>query len=474
MADIRDQLNRCENAVRAGQLSSAASILSAIPAKEIPRDLFVRAANLCRRTGKVTLGLRILTPVIHPKTASIKPASDLEIAEYAVLLQRAGGVLEALQLLESLGKSAPVEVPLYRAYCHFSRWNYAPAIPELDAYLASDLPDYARIVGEVNLASALIAARDDKRAFTILESLLSRTENAHRLRGNCLEMKAQLEIRAGRLDSASRHLDQALQILTSGWDRLFAHKWQSFITAKQTGNIEPLMKVKQQAAELQHFETQRDVDLLLLLVQFNEAKFNHLYFGSPLEGYRAKLVDSFGRIPSCSHYVHGSTNVEPMDFTKAGKLNHLLRILSRDLYRPVTLGALFGELFPTEYFDIFHSPDRIHQLIRRSRRHLDDLNADASITSNKGSFKLELGPKAAVVLNLNESPSDSNETWWQHLQTKFTPGTTFTAKEARAHLNLSEGQFRRLAIWAQDRHYLQTGRAGPATIYEIDPRGRAA
>lgn len=306
MPDILNLLARCESAVRAGQLSTAAAVLSALPVNEIPRELRVKAANLCRRTGKVSLGLRILTPVIHPNTNASAPASAIEIAEYAVLLQRAGGVGEALQRLQALGDRGPLELGLYRAYCHFSQWNYDLAIPELDAYLAQDLPAYARIVGEVNLASALISTQEDDRARTILQNLLRKTEDAQRLRGNCFEMKAQLEIRAGRFEEALRDLDHAMRILTSGWDNLFARKWQSFIIAQQTGDPRPLLEIRERALELRHFETLRDIDHLILHVRFEEERFNRLYFGSPLRGYRKKLLALAGHPPRRENYVNGS------------------------------------------------------------------------------------------------------------------------------------------------------------------------
>lgn len=474
MSDILNLLDRCESLIRSGQLSTAATLLSAISANELPRALRFKAANLCRRTGKVPLGLRILTPVIHPKTKASDPASPNEIAEYAVLLQRAGGVREALQRLQALGDRGPQETGLYRAYCHFSQWNYNLAIPELDAYLAQDLPAYARIVGEVNLASALISAQEDERAQMILSDLLTKTENAQRLRGNCFEMKAQLEIRSGRFEEALRSLDHAMHILTTGWDNLFAQKWQSFIKAKLTGDTRPLLEIRERAFQLRHFETLRDVDHLLLHVRFEEERFDRLYFGSPLKGYRKKLLLLAGHPPKSESYVNGSLEVEPLEFTQTGKLNHLLQILSRDLYRPVNLGTLFAELFPSEHFDIFHSPNRVHQLLRRGRRHLEEIDADIRITGDHGGFQLQLGKNAAVRLHLQEAPSETFEVWLRRLQTEFPHGAVFNAKEACARIGISKGQFRRFALWAQDKHYLQTGRTGPATIYEIEPSRRAS
>lgn len=367
-ASVRDQLQRCEEAVRAGQTSVAAALLTAIPAKEIPRELLRQAANLCRRVGKVSLGLRILTPIIRPQKLNDRPATPQEIAEYAVLLQRAGSVIEALQLLESLRGNGPHETYLYRAYCNFARWDYASAVPELETYLAGDLAPYARTVGEVNLASALIGAQQDSRALELLENLIANTGNALRLRGNCLEMSAQLRIRAGDLDLAAQELDAAAEILTGGLDRLFIQKWRSFISALRSGDIQSLIETREQAIALRHFETVRDVDHLILRIRFDEGRFEHLYFGTPSVGYREKIVESLRRRPGKDHLIIGDPSAEPVEFAGTDKVGQVLGLIARDLYRPIQLGSLFAELFPEEHFDIFHSPDRVHQLIRRARR----------------------------------------------------------------------------------------------------------
>lgn len=467
MSEIRDQLQRCEEAVRAGRIPVAAAILSALSAKDIPRPLLAQAANLCRRTGKIALGLRWLAPVVRPKTPAA-PARDAEIAEYAVLLQRTGGVGEALRLLESLGDRGPAETRLYRAFCHFARWDYARAVPELEAYLAGELAPYARVVGEVNLASALIGANADERALALLRTLLARPETAPRLRGNCLEMKAQLEMRAGRPKQARRDAEAALALLTGGWDRLFVDKWRSFIEASRTGDPAPLLETQRRAADLRHHETVRDLDHLILRVRFDEERFHRLYFGTPSAVYRAKIVESLGRPPACAEYVCGAPGAAPLEFDGTDKLSRLLRFLARDLYRPVKTGALFAELFPEEHFDIFHSPNRVHQLLRRARARLEETGADVRIHGERGDFRLELGPSAALRLRLDELPAEPHEIWWGRLRATFGPGAGFTAREARARLGLSAGQFRRFAAWAQERRRLQVYGAGPATVYEID------
>ncbi|MBX3016473.1 MAG: hypothetical protein KF767_01185 [Bdellovibrionaceae bacterium] len=471
---VQDLLQNCEDAVRAGQMSTASLILSSIPAKDIPRKLIGRAANLCRRTGKVTLGLRLLTRIIHPEKVGAAPATAVEIAEYAVLLQRAGGIAEALELLESPRSQGPWETRLYRAYCFFARWDYARAVPELESYLDGELAPYARVVGEVNLASALIGAQEDERALPLVESLIAKTGNALRLHGNCLEMAAQLRIRSGQFERAAEDLDAAAKILTGGLDRLFIQKWRGYLVALREGRLTPLLETRALAAELRHFETLRDIDHLILRTGFDETRFERLYFGTPSPAYREKLVASLGRAPTHGHYVDGAAGSAPIEFAGTDKVSRVLHLVSRDLYRPIQLGTLFAELFPREHFDIFHSPDRVHQLIRRARRQLKAQGLDMKIEGRGGSFQLFRGPEAALLLRAAPDVADPHERWWNTLLQSFRPGMEFSAREARGRLGLSTGQFRRFARWAQERRSLHVYGAGPATTYEIASLARPA
>ncbi len=456
-------IENCESALRSGQGRLAAELLSHLRINEIPRSYRLSLANLCRRAGLLNQGLRILTPILYPELKGIQaPASDMEKAEYAVLLERSGAVREALGFLKDLDSTKAPEILLYRAFCHFKSWNYGSSIPDLQKFIQLIEDPYQRLVGQVNLAAAFVAESRAQESRELLAEI-KRTGKAQgymRLVANSLELLAQLQISLRKLDQAKAALNEAAEIFANDQttDRFFVRKWQLVVEALETHQIEPLNRLRQKARDMREWETLREADLVELKIQTSEELLAKLYFGTPFADYKARIERSIGRRPLADEYLFGDPRGPVFDtetgtfsgnsFSKPGHLVHkVLSALTRDLYRPLRIGGLFAELFPDEHFNVFSSPNRVHQLLHRTRDWLAQNEIPARIQAQEGQYALAVeGPVAFKISN-----STAVDRWSPliaRLKSELRGASEFTSQDLRKHLGLSRSSATRFLRWA--------------------------
>ena len=442
---------------------------------QVPRSLRLPLANLCRRAGLVSVGLRLLSPLVYPEKSGVEmPATSAEVAEYAVLLERCGSTKEALQLLSRVNTIEVPEARLYRAFSLFTQWEYQAAIPELEQFLKSDASPYSIFVGRVNLAAALVVTElDKKRALDLLSENIEIAEknNYVRLHGNCLELLAQVHIQDGDWTKAQQSLDTAESFFGSArvHDQLFVRKWQAVIDAFRTKSASPLLTFREEALLRGEPEGARDADLFSLMVEFDERRFNHLYFGTPFPAYRERIRQKLGRVPTVSEFSYGDASAPGIDLGQelpAKGLHRLFEALLKDFYCAPRVGGLFVELFPEETFNIFTSPKRVHQAVLRARRYLEGLGAPVEISCEDGSFALKMTGPFSFRVPLEAQLVDPNQAHLRVLREAFA-GREFTAKDAREKLALSPSTFKRFATWAIEEGELTRLGAGSSTWYSI-------
>jgi hypothetical protein len=147
----------CDAFIRAGQDQKAERALAELDIPKIPRKWRLPLATLCRRVALISTGLKILSSVIS-SSSKAAAASSAEIAEYAALLQKFGAVDDALRLLKEVDDREVPEALMYRAVCHFSRWEYPEAVPLLEKYIKAAPSEYQALIGRVNLAAYVLIA----------------------------------------------------------------------------------------------------------------------------------------------------------------------------------------------------------------------------------------------------------------------------------------------------------------------------
>jgi tetratricopeptide (TPR) repeat protein len=483
---LKQMLEHFESALRQGLISQVAKALSELDWNQVPRPWRQPLANVCRRAGLVSFGLKILSPIARPQTLNEDPATPVEMAEYAVLLQRIGVVDEALSILERLSVKDVPDAALFKAYCHFQLWNSEEAIACLEEYLQTPVNGYARTLGQLHLAAAYLTADRRLQARELLIPLVHecRWQNHTRLLASSLELSAQLCFQARDLTGAQASLNEAVAVLRRANDQTFASKWRAAIASRLSNSTAPLKVFREEALRRHDPESVREADLLALQVEFKAGEFDHLYFGSPYEQYRARVRLALGQSPRGSEYIWGDVNSTALfdlssgeisgypSLSQGSKVHQLAHILLRDFYRPSSVGSLFSELFTGETFDVEHSPDRVHQVLSRARRFLEAAKLPLQITSRSGKFNLQLSGPLAIRIRLERQLPDVNSVQLHALRSQFSE-EPFSAREARTALSLSPAEFKRLASWAVEHGQLQKLGASSSTVYTLVRRRTA-
>ena len=485
MLELREVIDNCEAALRAGRGPAAAKLLNQLKTATIPREQRLLLANLCRRAGLVTQGLKILSPVVRGQIGLSKSSTPTveEWAEYAVLLQRNGVVREALQILSRPGMEKTPPSLLYKAFCHFNQWDYVKAVPTLELYVEADLVPYTKLVGQTNLAAAYIGTRQYDKAIVKLDENLrfAKAGNYQRLLSNNLELRAIVHIDQTEFAQAKSCLHEASAILgqSDTLDQLFVQKWLAAIDSFETKQTEALDRFRSTAVLRKDYESVREADLLKLRVQFEEPLFCQLYFGTPFEAYQKRIRETLRLAPSRTHHRLGDDSGPTFDLQTAeldgspavsvgGKTHQLIEVLYRDFYKPIGIGGLASELFVGEYFDIETSPDRVHQILRRARTELKASPLPLRIVEQSQQYAVVNEAPIQILVPLQRQSVQWELLQIEKLKANLEKSTAqFKAVDARARLNLSPAEFKRLASWATENGYLERYGAGPATTYSI-------
>lgn len=473
-------LRECDEHIRQGRDERAHRLLRDLEISKLPHGLRRDFANLCRRSGLLAQGLRILTPLIRDETAS-----EPERAEYAMLLQRSGAVTEALALLQKLDPRKDPQVLLFQAFCHFNEWNYEAALPLLQRYLEFPLAEYPRLIARVNLVACLLTLRLWEDAESEIARAFSESENAGRLRGNLHELRAQLHLSRENYAQAREDLAKAQEILggIQNEDLLFVRKWKAVIDLNEKTNSEPMKKVLVDAENASDWETAREARLFLLSERFDVDAYLELLVGTPFTGYRARIQNRLAQIelPELpSRWRWGASDSAALDLA-TGELNgvnrevrpptakclQLIEALSQDLFRPQSLATLFGHLFPRERFDICSSPQRVHQIMARTRRWLNDNDLPLVIEESGGQFRLRKPTAFALILTLTREPRENKQRLLQRLERDFGSEAYFTSPEAATRLGISESLMKRVLAWGVAQKRIQRQGRGSGTTYSL-------
>lgn len=478
-----DLINKqCDESLKAGRGQEAATILNKINISEVPRQWRLPLARLCRRAGTITTGLKLLTTIVRPKAREgSSDATPSEWAEYAALLNLNGAVAEAEQILAELPVKQAPETDLFIAFCHFGQWEYEAAVPHLRRYISVQSDFYARLVGQVNLASALLGSMAYEEAEQLLEELigLASEKKLLRLAVNSREMFSQMLIRRGDLALAEVELKKLLIQLESDStsDLFFVRKWLAIAESLSKGDDGALQEFRLSALQRGDWESLREADLYLQKLRHNEEEFNHLYFGTPYLAYRQRIELETGRRPSTDFFIFGlqknrclrlCTGEWDLGSLKPAKAaHHTLRALTRDLYRPMSIGGMFAEIYPGEHFNVFHSPMRLHQVLRRARKEFAMAKLPLQIVENSGRYVLKKDITLSIELPLDTSPIEWSAVLLQRLVSRLGPGSDFVPRQACQLLKISSQSFQRLATWALGKGLLARYGSGAATGYRL-------
>lgn len=493
-------LNELDRFLKLGQASQVKSKLKQIKRKDIPRSLLVPLAKIGMRVGLPQFSLSILTPIVRPLRPIKNNPTPLELAQYAIGLVQIGAIDEGLKILESLNGSNVAEVYFYQAIALFNIWDYQRAIPILTRYLEStEINNYEKLVGNVNLAAAFIAEKNIPKAQQLLSQLLPqlREKNYQLLLGNVLELSSQLSIAKQDYPEALSFLTEASSVIPKSNLRyhLFLKKWDvitnMFLEGANKKQIAELEKVKDQARQLRHWETIRECDLYKAIIQQDQTLFKHVYIGSPLLGFRKRMKMLFPyeiEIPQTydwcikardsSYYI---SQIRCFDMEngkdlltgatlKSGQLIHrLLFFLSQDFYRPIKLATLYAHLFPDRYYNYIHSPARIYELIFRTRKWLNDHQVPILIEENMGEYNINATEPLKIRISTQQKSASQLSSFIKTLLSVDLKNG-FTCTHIVSIINKPRRTVHRLIQNALEDGFLQRIGKGSKTKYHLTER----
>ena len=427
-----DDLSEVEAWVRKGQFDVALRQLTSLQEKPIDRRHWAQVASLFRRCGRPIEALRLLSSVVRPSGRLAPSASAAECAEYGVALHLIGADQEASELLSQVNARHYPNAQLYQAFSLFGRWEYDQAVPTLRAYLRNpDLTEYQRLVGEVNLAAALVMIRNAESS-TLIRNALERASrlDAKLLEVNLLEISVQDAVFSKNLKAISPALRRAQKILSGHRDiySLFIRKWEaiaSMLSTSPRSSAQLFQSVREDAARLRHFDTIRECDFHQAAHFHDHNVLAHVYFGTPYPSYRNRVIEAGFDPRKWSGYEwrigRPTKRTHSLRAFKQGQLLHrLMRSLCSDFYAPRRLAQIHADLFPGRFYNPFTSPNVVHQGIRRLRHWLRENHWPVVLQESSSFYRLEGASGIRITIQQEEIDGRTEDLLLAELPEQFS------------------------------------------------------
>lgn len=434
-----------------GKAERAKIVVEKLAKGRLTREERSHLARLARRSGIPEVSLRLLAPLVRTEGRRVaEAASVMERAEYASALRSAGAIEEAIALLETIQTPDEPETIFLLALSHFSKWDYPKAIPLLKRYLTSPkISDYQRLVGDTNLASALIhEGQLDEGAIALKEmEALARQGNYKYVLSKALYFHAELEVLREAPDAAIRYLEHSDEYLTepSPLDRLLTRMWTGIARHQKhrtQATRDELGAVRERARTDGAWELVRNCDLHLAWLDRNHELYRLVYFGTPTASFRERMKGLWADgVEKGEHYHwHLCAGESPFSFTarkqqsvlKAGGVPYrLFRALHSDFYRPLRIAELHARVYPGEFFNPISAPLKVKQALKLLRQKLAACGIPLQVVDQGAGYALSSKNPFSLEVTSN-APTSRNDEILRRLHEYFS--TPFSAKEAAKQL----------------------------------------
>lgn len=417
-----------EQEIKGGQgkkvLTDLNQLLSCYNISQIPRQNVVQLAALARRVGALVMAISFLHRIIRPENNLELKANDAELVEYIGSLVQIGANREAQQFLKEVPAHLHPQLYLYEAFSYFSIWDYKAALEPLRKYIAhAELNDYQKKIGKINYLAALVIERENQKASELIDQLKNQIEDSDSLlKGNFWEIAAQEAISRHDFKSARKKLELSYMFLknSSGTNLLFVQKWKAILnlfekSKRKLSDTFEIEEVKKLANKYGHYETLRECDFYIALALENSHLLNQVYYGTRFPAYRRRICTESKMTFEQKHFdlllnpnSSDKSHLILLDLTqdnglKSGQvIDRLLKILSRDYYRPIYWTALHSELFPDNYLSPHSSKLIIHQAIKRTREWLNKNSSSVIIVEQNGHYHLSAKISGHIRIEIDD------------------------------------------------------------------------
>lgn len=488
-------LQKLEENLQAGQMETTKQFLDKISKQKIKRNQVAKVASLARRVGFHRLAIKLLAPIVCPKKPTSQVATDDEKIEYAVNLIRISLVNEAFIILSAIDEKKKPDVLLFKSFCYFVSWDYDKAIPLLKQYIKFEsVSDYQKLVAQTNMAAGYISEVDFFNAEKILKNILTSADHVKNklLIGYTHQLYAEYYINLDDSKKAQAHISVAHDFLRKTHFRyeLYNLQWSAIIKMMSLNTLVEgqnlLNAVRAEAIQKKVWEVLRDCNLYEALLTQNSELLIQLYFGTPHEKYRQRIIKlnnkkinipeyytwlPMGKPSNENHLLDVIKGEDKFSVArlKLGGLTHkLLQILVSDFYRPFKLQTLFSLLFSEENYNITTSLHKVQDLIGRLREWFIKNSIPLDVVSTKREeFHLKFLKPYAIRLKIYNGLLSTLDYFLESLQKKF-PDESFTVKDVMLVSGYSRAQAKQLISEALVSKRLVVFGVGRSTRYNLN------
>jgi hypothetical protein len=497
--------------VRNGEHGKARDILlSKLSSMDIPRSYVLKFADLARRVNMPKTLVSVLRPIVLEEFPGSAPATTSEKALYATGLSRLGSFASAQEILKDLDDNEAPEVLLFQAHNFMFQWDDLSAIPKLRKFIAHPAASsYLRGVGKINLAACLISQLNWEEGQRVLADLREEIAAAtptddflsfRLLYANSLELSAQSAVMQGQLDLALAFIQRGEEFLQDTRSRyeILLKKWRVIVDLlKHPKNPESLPKflsLKNEALKARNWETLRDLEFYQAIALRDDHLFIKLFHGSPYSSFRKRIKELYRPnfpVPKVidwnPHEFEDPLNESKptavfdikhgREIGKAGStsllesplLGKLLKILTQDFYRPLSIGALIANLYEGEHYNPISSPEKAIQAVKRLRRWFSENEIPLDIEQVDTTFKLVSTKPYSIRLSYRQEAASKNSVHLERLFTHYS-NQIFTAREIAEELEIPLSSARTFLSWAVKNRKVTQLAAGRSARYKIPSR----
>lgn len=480
--NIKKEMVEIEHLIKNARGLEAQKKLIALRAKRIPTAFLLPVAKLCTRAGIPEVSVALLHRIVRPASKIVRPVTGADEAEYGVALLRLGAVSEAKELFRGISIKEVPETLMYQAISFLRDWDYGKASPLLRQYIEiPNLNSYQRLIGKVNLAISLVMDGSLTEVRTLLLEAMeeSQKEQSYLLYALCTREMGNLELRAGNWQASVDCFVKAEALLEQfgGSELHYAKKWKTLLlVAREPGNADyqrAVSKVREEAIGLKNWESVRDIDYHLAKYRHETDLMQFLYFGTPYEAFKKRLLENFpeARLPETYEWVLGTDTgkkpslIDTRNLKVGMALHRLYLTMTSDFYRPFSEAALFEKLFPGEYYTPITSKYRVHQCIRHLRLWFKKEHIALNISFQDGAYSLNSDHSCKILVDPAVKVSESLDARFEILKKQLSDG--FTSKNVCEILKVEMSSAQNILRDALQKGLLEKSGSARATKYHF-------
>lgn len=402
MKSLEQKFQQWEELIRTGRGGDVVADLTLLKPEDVPTNLKHYVANFSRRVGQYGFGLRFLREDYLQMRENPVQAEALVI-EYGALLTEVGAAGVAEKILWSISEPTYHFAHLYRAYLRIKKWDYKNAPADIQEFLKHTDDAYFRDVANVNLSACYTVLDRPDLAHEVLIQLEQRKDQLPpMLLGALVEQRGQVLFLKKQWAEARAHFQSSFDLVKGTGNALavYCEKWILILDLyeKPWNVVESHWNdFSERVIKMGYWEVLRELDRHLAIKDQREDLLAKIYFGTPFQSYREILSHYCKWTPPAS-FVYPIQKDPPQFIFDLGTQTlskndkkiplsklfaKLLVGLTRDLYRPAAIGSLFDLIYEKEFFHPEFAYNRIHQLLHRFKKFVQDEKLPIEIQSSE-------------------------------------------------------------------------------------------